>query len=61
MSGRLLIAAELADRLALSTSTVLDWFEARRRDMPTLKELVDEFTAQLSASAQSGADRYSAG
>ena len=28
MSDRLLTAAELADRLALSTSTVLDWFEA---------------------------------
>lgn len=30
MSERLLTAAELADRLALSTSTVLDWFEAGR-------------------------------
>ena len=27
---RLLTAAELADRLALSTATVLDWFEAER-------------------------------
>ena len=30
MSDRLLTAAELGERLALSTSTVLDWFEARR-------------------------------
>ena len=30
MSQRLLTAAELAERLALSTSTVLDWFEAGR-------------------------------
>ena len=29
-SSRLLTAAELAERLALSTSTVLDWFEAGR-------------------------------
>jgi excisionase family DNA binding protein len=29
-TDRLLTAAELADRLALSTSTVLDWFEADR-------------------------------
>jgi excisionase family DNA binding protein len=28
VSERLLTAAELADRLALSTSTILDWFEA---------------------------------
>jgi len=28
VSERLLTAAELADRLALSTATVLDWFEA---------------------------------
>ena len=30
MTERLLTAAELADHLALSTSTVLDWFEAGR-------------------------------
>jgi excisionase family DNA binding protein len=30
VSERLLTAAELAERLALSTSTVLDWFEAGR-------------------------------
>ena len=30
MTQRLLTAAELAERLALSTSTVLDWFEAGR-------------------------------
>ena len=30
VSERLLTLAELADRLALSTSTVLDWFEAGR-------------------------------
>lgn len=30
MSERLLTAAELADRLALSTSTVLDWFGSGR-------------------------------
>lgn len=30
MSDRLLTAAELAERLALSTSTILDWFEAGR-------------------------------
>lgn len=30
MSERLLTAAELAELLALSTSTVLDWFEASR-------------------------------
>lgn len=30
VSEKLLTAAELADRLALSTSTVLDWFEAGR-------------------------------
>ena len=30
MTERLLTAAELAERLALSTSTVLDWFEAGR-------------------------------
>jgi excisionase family DNA binding protein len=30
MSERLLTAAELADRLALSTATILDWFEAGR-------------------------------
>ena len=28
MNDRLLTAAELGERLALSTSTVLDWFEA---------------------------------
>jgi excisionase family DNA binding protein len=28
VSDRLLTAADLAERLALSTSTVLDWFEA---------------------------------
>jgi excisionase family DNA binding protein len=30
MSDRLLTASELAEHLALSTSTVLDWFEAGR-------------------------------
>jgi excisionase family DNA binding protein len=30
MTDRLLTAAELAECLALSTSTVLDWFEAGR-------------------------------
>lgn len=30
MSDRLLTAAEVAQRLALSTSTVLDWFEGGR-------------------------------
>lgn len=30
MSERLLTAAELAEHLALSTATVLDWFEAGR-------------------------------
>jgi excisionase family DNA binding protein len=30
VSERLLTAAELAEHLALSTSTVLDWFEAGR-------------------------------
>jgi excisionase family DNA binding protein len=30
VSERLLTAAELAEQLALSTSTVLDWFEAGR-------------------------------
>jgi excisionase family DNA binding protein len=30
VSERLLTAAELAETLALSTSTVLDWFEAGR-------------------------------
>ena len=30
MNDRLLTAAELAESLALSTSTVLDWFEAGR-------------------------------
>ena len=30
MTDRLLTAAELAESLALSTSTVLDWFEAGR-------------------------------
>jgi len=30
MSDRLLTAAELAEHLALSTATVLDWFEAGR-------------------------------
>jgi excisionase family DNA binding protein len=30
MTDRLLTAAELADHLALSTSTILDWFEAGR-------------------------------
>ena len=30
MSERLLTAAELAERLALSTATILDWFEAGR-------------------------------
>ena len=30
MSDRLLTAAELAERLALSTSTILNWFEAGR-------------------------------
>jgi excisionase family DNA binding protein len=30
VSDRLLTAAELAESLALSTSTVLDWFEAGR-------------------------------
>jgi len=30
VTERLLTAAELAERLALSTSTILDWFEADR-------------------------------
>ena len=30
MTDRLLTAGELAERLALSTATVLDWFEAGR-------------------------------
>lgn len=30
MSDSLITAAELADRLALSTSTILNWFEAGR-------------------------------
>src|SRR5262245_30066199 len=30
VTDRLITAAELADRLALSTATVLDWFEAGR-------------------------------
>jgi len=30
LTDRLLTAAELAESLALSTSTVLDWFEAGR-------------------------------
>lgn len=30
VGDRLLTAAEFADRLALSTSTILDWFEAGR-------------------------------
>jgi excisionase family DNA binding protein len=30
VTGRLLTAAELADHLALSTATILDWFEAGR-------------------------------
>ena len=29
MSEKLIISSELAERLALSTSTVLDWFEGR--------------------------------